>query len=137
VLGKKLEVGESKPISVELGGTLPNRLLRIVTDRLRAKLPKHAAMMDQAEHEVLTFMDFPKDHPVKIHSKKVLERLDGAVKRRADVVGIFPNESAIRRLVRALLVEQNEEYAIQKRYMNLESLALLSENPPIRLLALA
>lgn len=106
---------------------------RIVTDQLRTKLPKLAAMMGDAEHEVLTFMDFPKDHRVKIHSTNVLERLNGEIKRRADVVGIFPNESAIRRLVGALLMEQNDEYAIQKRYMSLESLALLSENPPIRL----
>lgn len=106
---------------------------RIVTDQLRAKFPKLAAMMDEAEHEVLTFMDFPKEHRVKIHSTNVLERLNGEIKRRADVVGIFPNEASIRRLVGALLLEQNDEYAIQKRYMSLESLATMSENPPIRL----
>ncbi len=106
---------------------------RIVTDQLRAKFPKLAAMMDDAEDEVLTFMDFPKDHRVKIHSTNVLERLNGEIKRRANVVGIFPNEAAIRRLVGALLLEQNDEYAIQNRYMSLESLAQLSENPAIRL----
>src|SRR5574338_700585 len=106
---------------------------RVVTDQLREKLPKLAAMMDGAEHEVLTFMDFPKEHRVKIHSTNVLERLNGEIKRRADVVGIFPNEAAIRRLAGALLHEQNDEYAIQKRYMSLESLAAMSENPPIRL----
>jgi putative transposase len=106
---------------------------RIVTDQLRAKFPKLAAMMDDAEDEVLTFMDFPKDHRVKIHSTNVLERLNGEIKRRANVVGIFPNEAAIRRLVGALLMEQNDEYAIQNRYMSLESLAQLSENPAIRL----
>jgi len=106
---------------------------RIVTDQLRAKFPQLAAMMDAAEHEVLTFMDFPKEHRVKIHSTNVLERLNGEIKRRADVVGIFPNEAAIRRLVGALLLEQNDEYAIQKRYISLESLAQLSENPAIRL----
>ena len=106
---------------------------RVVTDQLRPKFPKLAAMMDDAEHEVLTFMDFPKEHRVKIHSTNVLERLNGEIKRRADVVGIFPNEASIRRLVGALLMEQNDEYAIQKRYMSLESLATMSENPPIRL----
>jgi putative transposase len=106
---------------------------RIVTDQLRPKFPRLAAMMDDAEHEVLTFMDFPKEHRVKIHSTNVLERLNGEIKRRADVVGIFPNEASIRRLVGALLMEQNDEYAIQKRYMSLESLATMSENPPIRL----
>jgi len=106
---------------------------RIVTDQLREKLPKLAAMMGGAEHEVLTFMDFPKEHRVKIHSTNVLERLNGEIKRRSDVVGIFPNEAAIRRLAGALLLEQNDEYAIQKRYMTLESLATMSENPPVRL----
>ncbi len=54
-------------------------------------------------------------------------------KERANVVGIFPNEPSIRRLVGALLLQQNDEYAIQKRYMSLESLATMSDNPPIRL----
>ncbi|MFO0236077.1 MAG: IS256 family transposase [Burkholderiales bacterium] len=106
---------------------------RIVTDQLREKFPKLATMMDGAEHEVLAFMDFPKEHRVKIHSTNVLERLNGEIKRRADVVGIFPNERAIRRLVGALLLEQNDEYAIQKRYMGVESMAQLSENPMVRL----
>jgi putative transposase len=104
-----------------------------VVDQLRGKFPRLAAMMDGTEHEVLTFMDFPKEHRVKIHSTNVLERLNGEIKRRAVVVGIFPNEAAIRRLVGAILLEQNDEYAIQNRYMSLESLATMSENPPIRL----
>jgi putative transposase len=106
---------------------------RIVTDQLQAKFPKLAAMMIDTEHEVLAFLDFPKEHRVKIHSTNVLERLNGEIKRRANVVGIFPNESAVRRLVGALLMEQNDEYAIQNRYMSLESLATMSENPAIRL----
>src|SRR5512134_3390701 len=106
---------------------------RIVTDQLRERFPRLAEMMDAAEHEVLAFMDFPKEHRVKIHSTNVLERLNGEVKRRADVVGIFPNDKAIVRLVGALLMEQNDEYAIQKRYMSLESLAAMSDNPAIRL----
>ena len=106
---------------------------RIVSDQLREKLPKLAAMMDVAEHEVLTFMDFPKEHRVKIHSINVLERLNGEIRRRGHVVGTPPNEAPIRRLAGALLLEQNDENAIQKRYMSLESLAAMSENPPIRL----
>jgi putative transposase len=106
---------------------------RVVVDQLRNKFPRLAAMMDDTEHEVLTFLDFPKEHRVKIHSTNVLERLNGEIKRRANVVGIFPNEASIRRLVGALLMEQNDEYAIQNRYMSLESLAAMSENPPIRL----
>jgi putative transposase len=110
---------------------------RVVVEQLRAKFAKLAAMMDDAEYDVLAFMDFPKEHRAKIHSTNVLERLNGEVKRRADVVGIFPNENAITRLVGAILLEQNDEYAIQKRYMSLESLATMSENPPIRLPAIA
>lgn len=110
---------------------------RIVVEQLRAKFPKLAAMMDDAEYDVLAFMDFPKEHRAKIHSTNVLERLNGEVKRRSDVVGIFPNENAITRLVGAILLEQNDEYAIQKRYMSLESLATMRENPPIRLPAIA
>ena len=72
---------------------------------------------------------FPKAHRVQIHSTNPLERLNAEIKRRTNVVGIFPNEAAIMRLVGALLMEQNDEYAIQNRYMSLESLALLSENP--------
>lgn len=90
-------------------------------------------MMGGAEHEVLTFVVFPKGRRVKIHSNNVLERLNGEIKRRAAVVGIFPNEAAIRRLAGALLLERNDEYAMQKRYMSLESLAAMSEDPPIRL----
>jgi putative transposase len=110
---------------------------RVVVEQLRAKFAKLAAMMDDAEYDVLAFMDFPKEHRAKIHSTNVLERLNGEVKRRADVVGIFPNENAITRLVGAILLEQNDEYAIQKRYMSLESLATMSENPPVRLPAIA
>ena len=89
-------------------------------------------MMMDTEHEVLSFLDFPKEHRVKIQGTNVLERLNGEIKRRANVVGIFPSEKAVRRLVGALLMEQNDEYAIQNRYVSLESLALWSENPTIR-----
>jgi putative transposase len=105
----------------------------IATDQLREKFPRLAAMTGSAEHEVLSFTDFPKKHRVKIHSTNVLERLNGEIKRRSDVAGIFPNERAIRRLAGALLLEQSDEYAIQKRYMREESMAQLSENPTIRL----
>jgi transposase-like protein len=104
-----------------------------VTDQLREKFPKLAAMMDGAEQEVLSFMEFPKEHRVKIHSTNVLHRLNGEIKRRSDVVGILPNERAIRRLVGALLLEQNDKHAIQKRYMGVESMAQLSDNPEVRL----
>jgi putative transposase len=103
---------------------------RQVADQLRPKVPKLAALMDEAEADVLAFMGFPKDHRAKIHSINPLERLNGEIKRRTDVVGIFPNEDAITRLVGALLLEQNDEWAVQRgRYMSLETIAPLSDDP--------
>ena len=110
---------------------------RDVCDQLRERFAKLAKMMEGAEHDVLAFMDFPREHRTKIHSTNTIERLNGEIKRRSNVVGIFPNEAAIVRLVGALLLEQNDEYAIQKRYMSLESLAPMSDNPSFRLPAIA
>lgn len=111
---------------------------RKVADQLRSKLPKLAAAMDEAETDVLAYMDFPAAHRTKLHSTNSLERLNGEVKRRTDVVGIFPNEEAIYRLVGAILLEQNDEWAVQRaRYMTLETIAALSDDGPVSLPAMA
>jgi transposase-like protein len=111
---------------------------RRVADQLRPQLPKLAAFLDDAETDVLAFMSFPKDHRPKIHSTNPLERPIGEIKRRTDVVGIFPNEDAITRLVGALLLEQNDEWAVQRaRYMTLETIAPLSDDPIVMLPAVA
>ena len=103
---------------------------RKVADQLRPKLPKLAALMDEAEPDVLAYMTFPAAHRAKLHSTNPIERLNGEIKRRTEVVGIFPNEAAITRLVGALLLEQNDEWAVQRcRYMTLETIAPLSDDP--------
>ena len=100
---------------------------RHVADQLRARLPKLAALMDEAEADVIAFMAFPRAHWPKLHSTNPIERLNKEVKRRADVVGIFPNEASIIRLVGAILLEQNDEWQLQHRYMTLETMNTLSE----------
>ena len=99
---------------------------RHVADQLRARWPKLGACMDAAEHDVLAYMTFPEQHRVKLHSTNPLERLNKEVKRRADVVGIFPNEDSITRLIGAVLLEQNDEYQLQCRYMQLEGMTALA-----------
>jgi putative transposase len=87
---------------------------RRVADQLRPKLPKLASFMDEAEADALAYMSFPAEHGSKIHSTNGLERLNGEIKGRTEVVGVFPNGEAI-------LLEQNDEWAVQRaRYMTLE-----------------
>ena len=90
-------------------------------------------MMDEAEHDVLAYMTFPREHRTKLHSTNPIERLHAEIKRRTNVVGIFPNENAITRLVGAILLEQNGEWAVARRYMSLESIAPVSDNLSVKL----
>jgi transposase-like protein len=103
---------------------------RHVADQFRPRWPKLAAFLDASEHDVLAYMGFPAQHRQKLHSTNTVERLNKEVKRRADVVGIFPCEAAIVRLIGAVLLEANDEWATQNRYMQLEAMAELL-GPPL------
>jgi putative transposase len=110
---------------------------RQVADQLRPRWPKLATLMDDSEHDVLAFMAFPVQHRTKLHSTNPLERLNKEVKRRGDVVGIFPDERSIVRLIGAVLLEQNDEWQLQHRYMQVEAMTELLqpgiEADPLRL----
>ena len=107
---------------------------RHVADQVRGKIPKLASLMNSAEEDVLACMTFPQQHRAKLHSTNPIERLNGEIKRRTDVVGIFPNEAALRRLVGAILMEQTEEWAVQRsRYMTLETLTPVCDDVAISL----
>ena len=107
---------------------------REVADQLRPRVSKLATLMDDAETDVLAYMGFPAPHRAKIHSTNPIERLNHEIKRRSDVVGIFPNEVAVIRLIGALLLEQNDEWAVQRaRYMTLETIAPMSDDQNVSL----
>jgi hypothetical protein len=104
---------------------------RQVADQVRPKLPKLAALLADAEEDMLASMSFPKEHRAEVHSTNPLERLNGELKRRTEVVGMFPNEAAITRRVGAILLEQNDEWPVQRaRYMTPETIAPLRDDPP-------
>ena len=99
---------------------------RQIADQLRGRWPKLGTFMDDAEVDVLAYLSFPAQHRTKLHSTNPLERLNKEVKRRADVVGIFPNEDSIIRLIGAVLMEANDEWQLQHRYMQIEGMAELA-----------
>jgi transposase-like protein len=99
-----------------------------VIARLTAPAPKVAQLLEAAEEDLLAFYAFPDAHWPKLRSTNPLERVNREIGRRADVVGIFPNDASAIRLTGALLIEQNDEWLVSRRYLSEESLALLAED---------
>ena len=101
--------------------------LRKVADSLRARFPRAATVLEEAAEDILAYRHLPLEHQRQLHSTNPLERLNKEIKRRSNVVGIFPNPAAVIRLVGAILLEQDDEWTVaERRYFSAESMQQLT-----------
>jgi transposase-like protein len=112
-----------RPIFNAETGEQARKLLGEAIERLERPLPKVAAMLERAEEDLLAFYGFPAEHRRKLRSTNPLERVNREIGRRTDVVGIFPDDASLIRLATSLLIEQNDEWLVGRRYLSLDSLA--------------
>lgn len=123
-------------LSRPLEGAWPYLWLDATYVKVRAS-GRIGALMDASRDDVLAYMDFQREHWAQIASTNPLERVNREIKRRSDVIGIFPNDEANVRLVGALTLETNDEWTVARRYMSLESLARVTGTKTVRLSAVA
>jgi len=107
------------------------RQLRAVYEAMLPRWSKAAQVLIEAENDILAYMTFPQEHWKRIYSNNVLERLNKEVKRRTNVVGVFPDDPSVIRLVGAILQEQSDEWQVAKRYFSLESMRKLYDPQPL------
>ena len=111
-----------RPLFSADSGEQARELLGEALERLRKPLPKIATLLEEAEEDLLAFYAFPADHWTKLRSTNPLERFNREIGRRTDVVGIFPNDRSLIRLAASVVIEQNDEWLVGRRYLSAHSL---------------